>query len=287
GHEEIDFLTARERSQAADEADSFGAFGLIRFVFSVDYHVMDVCRFRYGVDDAEQVLRGLAMREATLYTAERDVDSLLQRGGGDAAKDLRKAINDAATQLALGVEVITVNIRGVHPLPKVADAFEEVIKAEQEGKGTVLSARISADSLLSTVAGSKATAEALMGTFAQAQQLQEQGAPAEQIASVEQTAIDLLDRSRGQAKVRINEARADRWAAENAGHGRLIELQGKLPAFRAAPRLYALQDKLKVLSETLKDAPKWILGVDRRFVEIRYQDERRVVGGGATLGSQN
>jgi len=290
GFDEIDFLTALRRSEDAEQASTgepAGAFGLARIVFQVDYRVTDAYRFRYGVTDVDRILRGLAMREVTRYAAQRDMDTLMQRGGGKTAVELQEAIDNQANQLDLGVAIVAVTVRGVHPQPDVAKAFEEIITAEQEAKGSILAARITADGLLSTVAGSRVAADALVDALVKARQLAEEGATTEQVAAAEKAAAELLDRIGGKAKVIINQARAERWATENAERGRYAAYPAELSAFAAAPRLYALNAKLNVLSECLLNAQKMILGVDPKSVELRYQDDRRVVGGGFTLGSED
>jgi len=265
-----------------ETAESAASFGLVRMVFGVRYRVKDVYAFQYETADAPEQLRTLALREATHFAAHRDLDTIIQSGGqGRIVSELEASIAEAADELGLGVEIVAVSLRGVHPPPKIADAFEEVIMAEQEQKGAELVAETTRDMILSTVAGSTGIADRLDEAISRIRRLRQEGAEREAIVLAEEEAMRLLDDSGGAARAMLNRAWAERWSLETVERSRLAAFDAQMEAYKAAPNLYALETKLRMLSETFINAPrKYVLGLNKDLVELRYTDDRRVVTGG-------
>ncbi|NQU74950.1 MAG: hypothetical protein HQ546_01380 [Planctomycetes bacterium] len=301
---EVNFLVAREEGmQGADAslttrptgstigqtqkiARQYGALGLLRMVVVVHYKVRDAYKFRYGVTDAETLLVDLATRELTHYAAQRDVDTLISSERAAVARQLQTAITAAADDCDLGVEVVLVSPHGIHPPTKVADAFEEVIKADLQRAGKILTAEAAYNSTLSKVAGTTDLAKRLAESAAGIEPLKASGSPAAQVAAAERQAQFLLDEAGGEAKTLINQMKADRWRLVNEERGLWESFRNQLAAYRSAPSLYRLNEKLRILGNALKGARKYVLGVDRESFEIRYSDDRRTVGGGFTLEEQ-
>ncbi|MFW6154201.1 MAG: SPFH domain-containing protein [Planctomycetota bacterium] len=265
-----------------ETAESAASFGLVRMVFGVRYRVKDVYAFQYEIANAPGQLKQLALREATHFAARRDLDTIMESGGeGRIVSKLEASIAEAADQLGLGVEIVAVSLRGVHPPPKVADAFEEAIMAEQEQKGAELTAETTRDMILSTVAGSTRVAEDLDQSISRIHDLRQQGPDRQAIALAEEDAMNKLDDSGGAARALINQAWAERWTLETVERSRLAAFNAQMKAYKAAPDLYALEAKLRMLSEALTGAPrKYVLGLHKDLVELRYRDDRRVVSGG-------
>lgn len=281
---EQNFLVPREETMPVREADvtmlvedapaaegeasarAYGALGIMRFVMTMQYTVSDLYRFGYAVRNPEQILKDIATREMTRFAARHDVDTLLSAEREQIAEQLRQSITAAAEAHDLGVEIVAVMLNGLHPPTDVAEAFEEVIKADREQVGKILVARSQREANLSRVAGSSELAERI----ARAGNLEE--------------AADPLEQAGGAAQTIINEARVERWKVVNAERGRWELFSKQLEAFHKAPRLYMLNRKLDVLAEALSGARKYVLGVDPSNVEIRYDDNRRTMGGGITMG---
>ncbi|NLF31485.1 MAG: hypothetical protein GX591_11445 [Planctomycetes bacterium] len=268
-------------------AESAAAFGLIRMVFAVQYRVKDVYAFHYGAADAPELLKRLALRAATHLAASQDVDEIMQSGGdGRIVRQLEAAIARQADALDLGVEIVAVSLRGVHPPPKIADAFEEVIMAQQEMEGARLTAETRRDTILSTVAGSTEKAYAIDGALRRIRQLRDRSAEEHAVEAAMEEARRQLAGSGGEVRVLVNEALAERWRMETIERSRWAALEAQMAAFEAAPRLYALEGKLDVLSGALQMAPrKYLLGLDKEFVEVRVDDDRSLVGGSFDPGS--
>lgn len=293
GHGEYDFLVPRQATSStsggvvvegdATDDEKYAAFDLVRIVAAVRYRVSNVHQYLYGVNDPDELLSDLATREVTRYAARHDIDTLMNRDLSMNAETLTDAIVHAAKDIGLGVEIISVSIQGVHPPPGSAGAYEEVIKANLEKATTILRAKVDRDSYLTSVAGTPSLARALAKAHLAIRRLRDQGAPAEELAAAEKAADLLLARAGGKARAIINRGRAERWANENAERGRWASFEHQLAAYKAAPKLFILNEKLNMLAESLRDVRKYVLGIDKSKLEIRYEDDRRVVGGGFSM----
>ena len=130
------------------------------------------------------------------------------------------------------------------------------------------------------MAGSPETAESLTKMVLHLRQLHEKKAPAKEIKQAEDQAEVALRNAGGQAKQLWNEALAIRWQQTNDERARLESVRMQLEAYKAAPDLYMLDRKLQVLSEGLKDARKYVMGIDRDRVEVWWNMIQRNAGSG-------
>ena len=89
----------------------------------------------------------------------------------------------------------------------------------------------------------------------------------------------LLAGTSGQAKQLINQARAFRWEAVNRERGRWTSYQQRLKTYRTSPKVYAITERLRVLSEIMKGNRVYVLGVDPALVELRTSDRRKTAAG--------
>ena len=260
--------TTQEAGEAAAAGKTYESFGLMRLVMDLHYRVTDPYKFLYGVADAQVVLRALADRELTHYAARRDVDGLISLGREQVSRDLTATLDGAIRRADLGVELVLLAPQGIHPPTEVADAFEEVIKADRERVGKELRARAEAERILSRTAGSRAEANAIAEVYGEARRSQE--LPPQRAAEVQRRVGELFDRAGGRVKSVINAAQAWRWKRVNEERGEWESFQNKLTAYRAAPNLYKLTEKLRVLARSFRDARKYVLGIDLDDLEIRF-----------------
>jgi regulator of protease activity HflC (stomatin/prohibitin superfamily) len=264
-----------------EKAAPYAGIGLVRMIVTIQYRVKDLYRFGYAVGDGEGLLVDIATREVNRYAARADIDALMSRRREDVARDLHQAITQAADRLDLGVELVLVAPTGIHPPPAIADAFEQVVKADRERDGSILKARAASEGTLSMAAGSAALARALAGAAGAI----ESGGGAVGAEALRQ-ADRLLNQAGGDAKRLLNEARAYRWQMVNAERGRWESFDNQLAAYRQAPEFYMLNEKLRVLTKGLKDARKYIIGIPPDRLEIRYEDPRRAIGADLPLGAK-
>jgi modulator of FtsH protease HflK len=115
---------------------------LMHFVGSLHYRVADPYKFGYQSVDAERMLDDIVHREtirycssATLMGSEQTVEgrpeAIMTYGREVMANELERRISVAVgeDQADLGIEIVSLNFRTVHPPAEVAEAFENVLSA--------------------------------------------------------------------------------------------------------------------------------------------------------------
>lgn len=261
-----------------DQAAQYSSVGTVRITASLQYRVVDPYRFRFGFDNAEKLLSDIAQRELTRYAARRDIDTLMSVRRDELDRTLYKQIDGAAgpTGMNLGIEVVQVSLGGLHPPTEVAEAFEEVVKANHERQGMMLKAQSARDSLLSETAGSAQVATALALA---AERTNDSRLSAAERAAAQQESWRLLDQAGGRVRQIISQAQAGRWKTVNKGRGRYLSLQRQLAAWQQAPEVYELNEKLQVYRKAMDGSRKYILGIDPNDLQIWQPDDRRSAGG--------
>lgn len=147
-------------SQPSGEGDRSVPYYSVRMTVKVQYEIVtgQLARFTQAVDSPHILLRNLAWREVTRFNASSDIDSLLGAKRTQAGEIIRGRINERLKQLNLGLSVVYVGLQDVHPAKTVAEAFRNVIAAEQEKVTSVRRAIVVENETLSKVAGEKGKA---------------------------------------------------------------------------------------------------------------------------------
>lgn len=88
------------------------------------------------------------------------------------------------------------------------------------------------------------------------------------LAKARKAAEGLFEGIQGQAAVTISQARAYQWKKEFRERARAETFPVQMLGLRAAPSLYQLDKYLDVLTQGMKEQRKYILGLDRKRVEV-------------------
>ena len=138
-HSEED-LVLIARAGAEDEESPVN---LLAASATLDYRVADPLAYARGVADPEAMLDVLAEREVTRLLCSADFDALLTRRGV-VARQLAQRMAQRAEQHALGVEIVDAAFLELHPPVEVGPSFEEVTRALEESRASVLGAQAQA-----------------------------------------------------------------------------------------------------------------------------------------------
>lgn len=95
------------------------------------YQVRDIFHYRYRFSDSEALLEGLAHRVITQIFAGRTFDDIVISYRSRMQEDVHNRIQAELDELQSGIEIVTVNIKDIHPPIFIADSFEKVIEAIQ------------------------------------------------------------------------------------------------------------------------------------------------------------
>jgi regulator of protease activity HflC (stomatin/prohibitin superfamily) len=102
----------------------------------------ELINFAYRYRDAKQILKDIGQMEATKYFASVDFMSIMSHERHEASEALRERIQDAVDKIKLGVEIVEVNILGVHPpVGEVSESFQKVIEALEKRETQILEAK--------------------------------------------------------------------------------------------------------------------------------------------------
>ena len=142
-HEELNFLVAIEPDQT-EGADDTPSVNVIRLTAVLQYRVTDPVKFGYRFADATKMLDCLAHREMVCYCSSATLfeglpgedatvrpQAIMTYGQEAMAEELKRRIQRAIDQphIDLGIEIIALDFRAIHPPPGAAPAFEEVLSA--------------------------------------------------------------------------------------------------------------------------------------------------------------
>jgi membrane protease subunit HflK len=107
------------------------------------YRISDPVRYLETTTNAEQALLALAERKLIQVAGSRDSFQIMTEGRASIAMALRASLQKEVDRLGLGVQIIFVGLKDVHPPVDVASAYQEVVSAQEEKERTIDLARAS------------------------------------------------------------------------------------------------------------------------------------------------
>lgn len=134
---------------------------LIRMDAAIQYRIQEehLDLYSTAMVNPERMLRDVAWEEAGRYVASSTVDTLLGQELTRIGEVLRRRISERVA--AIGIEVVYVGVTNVHPEKTVAQAYRNVVQAEQEKVAAIRQARVVENRRLSEVAGEATRARRL------------------------------------------------------------------------------------------------------------------------------
>jgi regulator of protease activity HflC (stomatin/prohibitin superfamily) len=122
------------------------AVGLITVSIPVQFQITNVTDWVYKNSEPDALLQNLATRAVIHYFAGVDLNDVLSSSRLEAAGILRDQIQAAANDRQLGAKIIFVGLQDIHPptASKVAEAYEQVVGAEQTKLAKILDAEAAA-----------------------------------------------------------------------------------------------------------------------------------------------
>ncbi len=100
--------------------------------FSVAYQVADPRAYLFNVADPDSTLRQIAESAMREIVGRRPAQDIFRDDRQGIAEDVRKIIEDTVESYGAGLAITAISIEDAAPPREVADAFEEVQRAEQD-----------------------------------------------------------------------------------------------------------------------------------------------------------
>ena len=114
--------------------------------------------FAYNYRNGKEILEKIAEMEVTKYFASVDFMSVMSYDRNNAAATLKKKIQKAINDINLGVEIVKVNLLGIHPpVGDVAKSFQQVTEALENKETQILNAKAYRASTLPMIKAQKAS----------------------------------------------------------------------------------------------------------------------------------
>jgi len=143
-HEAFNLLVATREEGAAEPGAPEGArkdevvpVSMVSGTIYVYYAVNSLRDYLYRYSDPRGALSALCYRELARYAASADFLQLLGTQRADAAKTLHERFQRRANEMKLGVEIVDVNLQGIHPPVEVGEAFEDVVGAMEDKQAEI------------------------------------------------------------------------------------------------------------------------------------------------------
>jgi regulator of protease activity HflC (stomatin/prohibitin superfamily) len=114
----------------------------------VNYRIKDPVAYLFGVQNPEDALRGLAYRVIMQETVGGNLDEVLSEKRATFSKTLQAALQAELDAHQIGIEVVDMPLRGIHPPIEVADAYQGVVSAQVEMVTLVTQARAEREKLV-------------------------------------------------------------------------------------------------------------------------------------------
>jgi regulator of protease activity HflC (stomatin/prohibitin superfamily) len=243
------------------------------------YRIKDVLAYLYNHTDSKKMLEAICYRElarfgasSTVETDEKAIEkSLLGRGRMEASRVLQQRIQTAADEAGLGVEIVLCGLQGIHPSPKLAEDYENVIASVQTRQSTVLDAMTERNRTLTELAGSADAVASLYAVVSRYSKEKDTMTP-EQDAAIRKEITVALEASRGQVFQAIRQAEADAFEKATLAEATGQRFQGQLKAYQANPALYKRIERLKMLEETLDTVRKYVVVADAKDAQVYIVD---------------
>jgi len=138
--ETVEKATVAERLINVGEARQGGSTGLmlsgdqniVDVRFSVAYQISDPKAYMFNVSDPDATLRQIAESAMREVVGRRPAQDIFRDDRQGIAEDVRSTIQQTVDDYGAGLSITALSIEDAAPPREVADAFEEVQRAEQD-----------------------------------------------------------------------------------------------------------------------------------------------------------
>jgi HflK protein len=105
------------------------------------YRISDPVRYLETTTDAEQALRALAERKLIQVAGSRGSFQIMTEERAEIAQKLKESLQQEMDRLGLGLEILFVGLKDVHPPVDVAPAYQAVVSAQEQKEQMIDRAR--------------------------------------------------------------------------------------------------------------------------------------------------
>ncbi|MHC4947132.1 MAG: SPFH domain-containing protein [Planctomycetota bacterium] len=280
--------------RVSDEVSLVDAVLTLQYRIRPDAGLLDYLGFaadtrapRSRFNDRQGGLRHLAVRAISQRLAGMSLDDVLAGGRAGLAGDLRARVQAAFDDHRTGVEVVSVNMPIARPAGSSAATFEELGKSHQARLQRITLANRYVYNTFTYLLGDAGLAEAVLAAIDDYERLKaEHGSDAPEVRERRMQIQRQLFLGRGEVARVIAEAEKDRWVTLLRRRAQSSRIESQLVAYRAAPDLYRQREMMRVISTSLANVRKYIVGIDpaRLNVDVELQERNPLLDISDALG---
>jgi len=105
---------------------------LLSISVPIYYHIKDPLAYLEATTDARQALISLAYRQLLSVTEARDSFRVMTVERQEISRALKQSLQQEVDRMRLGLEIVFVGLKDIHPPVAVAPAFQDVVSAEEQ-----------------------------------------------------------------------------------------------------------------------------------------------------------
>ncbi len=141
------FIVANDISHSSDV---LGDFYFVGMAMPIQYRIRPdgVYDYVYGSVDTEAVIKDIGHMVVTEYLATAPFYHVITSGRHETEETIKARMQKIADRQKLGVEIIAVNLVGIHPPTQVGTEFQKVLGAMEEREKMILEAQTYAAGVL-------------------------------------------------------------------------------------------------------------------------------------------
>lgn len=186
----------------------------------------------------EEILKAVAKRAVMRALRDYTIDDMLGPRRPELVGQLSRAVAAAFEARKAGVEVLSVNVSGVHPSQKVAPSFEKIVQAQQGAEGLVELARATATMTLTGMTGSEELAQKIAQAIVDKETIAQGNAANDQARALDARISELLSQCGGTVAQTLASAQGARWTKHMGERARAIRYLGQVASFESNEELF-------------------------------------------------
>jgi regulator of protease activity HflC (stomatin/prohibitin superfamily) len=113
---------------------------LLSISIPIYYRIKDPIEYLKTTTDAREALISLAYRQLLRVTEARDSFRVMTVERQEISRALQQSLQDEIDRLHLGLEIVFVGLKDIHPPVAVAAAFQDVVSAEEQKSALIYQA---------------------------------------------------------------------------------------------------------------------------------------------------
>ncbi len=252
----VDVISRGTSDVAVPDSEWLKDVSLIAMEVPLRYAVKDTQQFEMLGEPGqrEEILKVIAKRAVMRALRDYTIDDMLGPRRPELVGQLATSITKAFDDRKAGVEVLSVNVSGVHPSQKVAPSFEKVVQAQQGAEGLVELARKTATVTLTSMAGSEELARKIADAIAEKEALARGNAANDQARAVDTRIHELLAQCGGKVSEVLNNAQGIRWTKHMGERARSVRYQGQVASFEANEELFRAHTYFDSLLSAMRES---------------------------------